>query len=108
MVRGEISCFNSSCGGNLGFPLELRPGCSLKTRVFSATSDLLSSFQVHLGILLESWQDSRDASQVVRETQCLFPGPTGKLEFLSILSGVRHCLLLKHATLHSSGDVKGV
>ena len=28
--------FFLSCGGNLGFPLELRQECSLNTRVFSA------------------------------------------------------------------------
>ena len=57
--EGEISWFFSSCGGNLGFPLELRQGCSLNTRVFSVLSGLLPNFQRNFGILLESWQGSR-------------------------------------------------
>ena len=57
--EGEISCFFSSCGGNLGFPLELQWGCSLNTRVFSVTSGLLPNFQRNFGVLLESWQGSR-------------------------------------------------
>ena len=36
--EGEISWLFSRCGGNLGFPLEFLQGCSLNTRVFSATS----------------------------------------------------------------------
>ena len=62
MVRGEISWFFSSCDGNLGFPL-FKWGCSLNTRVFSAMSGLLSSFQGHLEILLLLWQGSRDTSR---------------------------------------------
>ena len=47
-----------------GFPIELRRGWPLKTHVCSATSGLLSCCEVHLRILLKSWQDSRDASPV--------------------------------------------
>ena len=63
-VRGDISWFLSNCGGNLRFSLELRQRCPLNTCVLSATSGLLSSFQGHLGILLELWQDSLDTSRV--------------------------------------------
>ena len=63
-VSGKISWFFSSCGGNLGFPLDLQWGCSLNTRVFSVTSGLLSSFHGHFVILLESWQVIRDTSRV--------------------------------------------
>ena len=36
---------------------------ALQTRFCAATSGLLSSSEGHLGILLEAWQDNRDASQ---------------------------------------------
>ena len=107
VVRGEISWFFSSCGGNLGFPLELWRGCSLNTRVFSATSGLLSSFQRHLGILLELWQGSRDASWGGRP-RVPFQLPLGYWNSYRFSRGVRRRLLLKRATPHSSGDVRGV
>ena len=44
----EVSWFFSSCGGNLGYILELRWGWPFKTRVCSATSGLLSSYDGHL------------------------------------------------------------
>ena len=44
----EVSWFFSSCGGNLGHILELQQGWPFKTRVFSATSGLLSSYNEHL------------------------------------------------------------
>ena len=44
----EVSLFFSSCGGNLGYILELRQEWPLKTRVCSATSGLLSSYDGHL------------------------------------------------------------
>ena len=47
----------------MGFPLELRRGWSLRTRICSATSGLLSNCKGHLGILLETWQGNRDASR---------------------------------------------
>ena len=48
LSEGEVSWFFSSCGGNLGYILELRQGEPLITFVFSATSGLLSSYDVHL------------------------------------------------------------
>ena len=41
--KGEVSLFFSSCGGYLGYILELRRGWPFKTRVCSAMSELLSS-----------------------------------------------------------------
>ena len=41
--EGEVSRFFSSCGGNLGYMIQLRLGWPFKTRVFSVTSGLLSS-----------------------------------------------------------------
>ena len=46
----------------LGYVLELRLGKSLKTFVCSATSGLLSSYDVHLRNLSYAWQDNTDAS----------------------------------------------
>ena len=58
--EGEVSCFFSSCGGNLGYMLELRQGSSFKDRVCSVTSGLLSSYEGHLRNLPESWQGISD------------------------------------------------
>ena len=58
----EVSWFFSSCGGNLGYVLELRRGLPLKTFVCSATSELLSSYDGHLRILNYALQDNKDAS----------------------------------------------
>ena len=59
-----VSLFFSSCGGNLRYILELWWGWLLKTRVCSALSGLLSSFEGHLGNIHEAWQGNTDASQV--------------------------------------------
>ena len=61
--EGEGSWFYLNCSRILGFPLKLRRGWPLKTRVFSATSGLLSSWEGHLGSLLEAWQGNRAASR---------------------------------------------
>ena len=53
----EISWFFSSCGGNLGYILELRQGWPLKTRLCSVTSGLLSSYEGYLRNLHKAWQD---------------------------------------------------
>ena len=58
----EVSWFFSSCGGNLGYILELQRGSPFKTRVCSVTSGLLSSYEGHHINLLEAWQFNRDAS----------------------------------------------
>ena len=60
--EGEVSWFFSSCSGNLGYILELRRGRSLKTRVCSVMSRLLSSYEGHLKNRLEAWQGKTDAS----------------------------------------------
>ena len=44
----EVSWFFSSCGGNLKYILELRWGWPFKSRVCSAMSGLLSSYDGHL------------------------------------------------------------
>ncbi len=60
--EGEVSWFFSSCGGNLGYILELRRGWPFHPRVSSATSGLLPSCEGQLWILLEAWQGNWDAS----------------------------------------------
>ena len=46
--KSEVSWFFSSCVGKLGYILELWQGWPFKTRVCSATSGLLSSYNGHL------------------------------------------------------------
>ena len=48
LADGEVSRFFSNCGSNLGYILELRRGWPFKTRVFSATSGLVSSYDGYL------------------------------------------------------------
>ena len=52
----------SSCGRHLVYILELRRGWPFETRVCSAKSGLLSSYDVHLGNLNYAWQENTDAS----------------------------------------------
>ena len=59
----EVSSFFSSCGGNLGYILELQRGWPFKTRVCSVTSGLLSSYKGYLRNLHEAWQGNMDASR---------------------------------------------
>ena len=58
----EVSWFFSSCGGILGYVLELRRGWPLKTRVCSVTSGLLSRYEGLLTNLLEAGQGTRHPS----------------------------------------------
>ena len=46
--KREVSWVFSNCGRNLGYILELRWGGPFKTRVSSANSGLLSSYDGHL------------------------------------------------------------
>ena len=62
LSEGEVSWFFSSCGGNLRYILELRWGWPFKTRVCSATSGLLSSYEGHFRNLHEALQGNTDAS----------------------------------------------
>ena len=49
--------------------LELRRGWPFETRVCSATSGLLSSYDGHLGKLNYAWQENTDASEGEPEGQ---------------------------------------
>ena len=59
---GIVSWFFSSCGGNLGYIVELLPGWPFKARVCSATSGLLSSCEGNLRNLPEAWQGYTESS----------------------------------------------
>ena len=48
LADGEVSWFFSNCGSNLGYILELWRGLPFKTRVCSATSGLVSSYDGYL------------------------------------------------------------
>ena len=60
--EGKVSCVFSSCGRPLVYILELRRGWQFETRVCSAMSGLLSSYDGHLGKLIYAWQEITDAS----------------------------------------------
>ena len=60
--EGNVSWVFSSCGRNMGYILELRRGWPIETRVCSAKSGLLSSYDGHLWKLNFAWQENTDAS----------------------------------------------
>ena len=59
----EVSWVFSSCGRHLVYILKLRRGWRFETRVCSAKSGLLSSYDGHLGKLNYAWQVNTDASR---------------------------------------------
>ena len=58
----EVSWVLSSCGRHMVYILELRRGWPFETRVCSATSRLLYSYDIHFGNLNYAWQENTDAS----------------------------------------------
>ena len=58
----EVSWVFSICGKHLVYILELRWGWPFETRVCSTKSELLSSYDGHLGKLNYAWQENTDAS----------------------------------------------
>ena len=60
--KGEVSWVFSSCGTHIVYNLELRREWPFETRVCSAKSGLLSSYDGHLGKLYYDWQKNTDAS----------------------------------------------
>ena len=60
--EGEVSRVFSSCGRHLVYILELRQGWPFETRVCSAKSGLLSSYDGHLGKLNYASQENTDDS----------------------------------------------
>ena len=61
-AEGEVSWVFSSCGRHLVYILELQRGWPFETRVCSAKSGLLSSYDGHLGKLNYAWQENKNAS----------------------------------------------
>ena len=60
--EGEVSWVFSSCGMPLVYILELGLGWPFETRVCSAKSGRLSSYDGHFGKLNYAWQENTDAS----------------------------------------------
>ena len=60
--EGKVSWVFSSCGRNLVYILELQREWIFETRVCSAKSGLLSSYDGHLRKLYSAWQENTDAS----------------------------------------------
>ena len=71
-------------------------GWPFKTRVCSATSRLLSSYEGLLRNLHEAWQGNTDTSRVTWETESPFLVGTAILGFLSIFRKSQPSSLLKH------------
>ena len=59
----EVSCFFSSCGGNLGYILEVWQGWPFKTQVCSVMSGLLSGYVGHIRNCHGAWQGKTDSSR---------------------------------------------
>ena len=95
--KGEFSWFFLSCGWNPGYILELQWGGPFKTCVCSATSGFLSSWEGHLGILVEDWECNLDAPR----GEAVDPGSLSSChrdiwKSYQFSRGVRDRLLLKH------------
>ena len=60
--EGEVSFVFSSCVRYLGYILDLRRGWAFETRVCSAKSVLLPSYDGHLRNLNYAWQENTDTS----------------------------------------------
>ena len=65
----EVSWVFSSCGRHLVYILEFRRGWPFETRVCSAKSGLLSSYDGHLGKLNYAWKENTDDSGCEPEGQ---------------------------------------
>ena len=95
----EVSWFFSSCGGNLGYVLELQRGKPLKTFFCSATSGHLSSYHEHLRNLNYDWQDNTDPSGGETGDRGALSVGTMILDFLSIFK--KSQAPLQHEALNS-------
>ena len=67
--EGEVSCVFSSCGRHLVYTLELRWGWPFETRVCSAKSGLLSSYDGHIGKLDYAFRKIETLLEVSREAK---------------------------------------
>ena len=76
--------------------LELRRGWPFETRVCSAKSGILSSYDGHLGKINYAWQENTDASGGEREAIRPLLVGTVILVFLSIFTKLQASSPLKH------------
>ena len=76
--------------------LELQRGWPFETRVCSAKSGLLSSYDGHLAKENYTWQENTDASGGEKEAKRSLLVGTVILVFLSIFTKSQACHLLKH------------
>ena len=60
--EGEVSWVSSSCGRHLVYILELQRKWPIETRLCTAKSGLLSSYDGHLRKLNYAWQENTDSS----------------------------------------------
>ena len=60
--EGKVSWVFSSCGRNLGYIIELRPGYPFETGDCSVKSGHLSRYEGQLRNVNYAWQDNTDAS----------------------------------------------
>ena len=98
VVAGSLG-FLSSCDGDLRDPLMLPQRSRVSSRVVRGTSGFLSSL----------CQRRVPCLKFSREIQCSSLAVTEILGFLSRFNeGVRHRLVSRHGTLHSSRVVQGV
>ena len=63
LTEGDVSWFFSCCGENLGYILELWLGWRFNTRVSSAMSGFLCSYDRYLRNLNQACRDNTDASK---------------------------------------------
>ena len=108
-VEGRISCFFSSCGRNLGVPLELRLGPQGPNRVASGKSSLHASCEGPLGIPLQSLPGPMSSLEMRLERQGSSQRLTCISSFLWSFNRVfRHRLVWRHASPLSYQVVKTV
>ena len=87
--EGEVSWVFSSCGRNLGYIFELWRGWPLETRVCSATSGLLSSYDGKLRNLTRLARKIEMLLELRRETKPPFLVGRVILGFLSIFKKIQ-------------------
>ena len=104
--EGEFSWFFLSCSLNLGYILDIWPGWSFKALVCSATSELLSSYEGHLGISTRLGRVIRMLFEVRRDTKDLFQLPQKYWDSYQFSRRVRNRHFLKQWTQRTSRCVK--
>ena len=104
--EGDILWVFSSCGRHLVYILELRWWWTFETRVCSAKTGLLSSYDGHLGKLNYAWQENTDSSGGELKSNLPLLVGTIILVFLSIFTKCQASSLLKHWTQRNSRSLK--